>query len=188
MNFYNCKKGNKAIKSLQDITTNEFVTNVNFYQESVDYSPIIEKTEKTVKTTSPNKLILDNLDNACRFIGFDYKTDVSGFTNEDYHEATVPEGFSNFKAAIYEPKIKGKYEVYIYWDTIKDAASNAKWIVYHGDGYTTKYFNQSKTRGWHHHGNYKFDASSYVRLSLPGYFQVADGNVVADAVKFIKIE
>ncbi len=43
--------------------------------------------------------------------------------NNDYHEATVPSGFSNFKAAIYTPHIEGKYAVYIFWDQFRDKAT-----------------------------------------------------------------
>lgn len=186
VNFYNCQIGNKTINSLQDITTNEFVTNVHFWKDSLDLPSVPESSEQCIATTSPDQLVLDNLVTCCRFIGFDYKKSSSAI-NEDYYEAAVPEGFSNFKAAIFEPKITGKYEVYIHWGAFNNKATNAPWIVYHSGGYTTKYFNQNESPGWHRHGIYEFNGSSYVRLALPGYFRITDGNVVADAVKFVKI-
>ena len=184
--FYNCKTGNKPINSPQDISTNEFVENIHFLDDAVDLPFAMKCAEPDIETYQPDELVLDNLDSCCRFIGFTYKKARSGF-NGDYHDATVPEGFSNFKAAIYKPKIAGKYEVFIYWGDFKNKATNAPWIVHHTGGYTTKYFNQNESPGWHEHGIYEFDGFSYVRLPIPGYFRVTDGDVVADAVKFVKI-
>ena len=187
VSFYNCKIGTNSINSLQDISINEFVKNIQFYDESVSLPSPVEIPEPVIETTRPDELVMDNLDNGCRFVGFEYKKDKSSI-NGDYHEASVPEGFSNFKAAIFEPAITGKYEVFIYWGNFKNMATNAPWIVHHSDGYTTKYFNQNDSPGWHQHGIYKFDGSSYVRLALPGYLRITDGNVVADAVKLVKTD
>jgi hypothetical protein len=67
-------------------------------------------------------------------------------------------------------------------------ATNAPWTVKHNAGYKTKYFDQNTSEGWHLHGTYELDGSSWVRLALPGYVNPTDGKVVADAVKFIKEE
>ncbi len=183
--FHNYKSGNKTFNSPEDITTNEFVTNIHFLDDSSGLPPAIKIPETTVETSSPEELVLDNLSSGCRVVGFDYKNESSALQG-DYHEAEVPDGFSNFKAAIYEPKIDGNYEVFIHWGNLTNKATNAPWIVSHANGYTTKYFNQNDSPGWHLHGIYKLDGSSWIRLALPGYFQITNGNVVADAVKFIK--
>lgn len=183
--FANCRIGKNQIDDINDISTNEFVTNVSFSRESLSCQPVeLPSTPKT-STNSPEEMILDNQSDGSRFVGFEYLAGSNGFVNDDYHQATVPEGFSNFKAAIYEPGIEGHYQVYIHWKPIKNGASNAKWIVHHKDGYATRYMNQREGEGWQLHGTYKLDNNSSVRLSLPGYFQIADGNVVADAVKFV---
>jgi hypothetical protein len=65
-------------------------------------------------------------------------------------------------------------------------ATNAPWTVLHQDGYTTKYFDQNASPGWHMHGTYHLDGDSWVRLALPAYVHPTDGKVVADAVRFIK--
>jgi hypothetical protein len=186
--FYNCKIGDDIIDSRDDIVANDFVTNIQFFEDSISYKPVSYRDERAVKTTSPDQLILDNKSRESRFVGFEYMSSEQGFINNDYHESAVPEGFSNFKAAIYEPSIEGEYEVHIHWKPIEHGATNAKWIVQHRDGYTTRYMNQKESEGWQLHGTYHINGSSSVRLSLPGYFQIADGNVVADAVKFVKVK
>lgn len=188
VSFDNCRVGNSKIDDINDITVNGFVTNVSFSNEIMEYQPIEISATTTEIISSPNELILDNKSDGSRFVGFEYATHKSGFVNEDYHFTAVPEGFSNFKAAIYEPCIEGKYEVLIHWKPIENGATNAKWIVQHRDGYTTRYVNQEASEGWQLHGTYQLDGTSSVRLSLPGYFQIADGKVVADAVKFVKVK
>ena len=188
ISFANCRIGNNKIDDINDIAVNEFVTNVSFSDEMMEYQPVGIIATTTEIINAPEELILDNNSDKSRFVGFEYVTGKQGFVNENFHITSVPEGFSNFKAAIYEPKITGKYEVYIHCNTMEDGASNAKWIVQHSDGYATKYLNQQKIEGWQHHGTYQLDHTSSVRLSLPGYFQVADGNAVADAVKFVRIK
>lgn len=185
--FFNCKIGENNINSSEDITINQFVKNIYFSDDSINLpSADISSEPAFAETTTPDEMVIDNLDTGCRFVGFMYKKDRSSM-NGDYHEASVPEGFSNFKAAIFEPEIEGEYEVYIHWGTFKNMATNAPWIVHHSDGYTTRYFNQNESPGWHQHGVYNFDGFSYVRLAIPGYFQITDGNVVADAVKFVRM-
>jgi hypothetical protein len=186
--FKNFAVSGKILQSLNDITTNDFVQNVHFVEDDVKYQPAENNEEYVTKTTSPAELTLDDESPESRFVGFNYVAGEEGFINSNYHKATVPEGFSNFKAAIYEPKITGKYEVYLHWKAIKNGATNAKWIVHHRDGYNTRYLNQGTSEGWHLHGTYHLDGTSSVRLSLPGYFQIADGTVVADAVKFVRID
>jgi hypothetical protein len=185
--FYNCKIGADIIDSRDDIVANDFVTNIQFFEDSISYKPVSYRDERSVKTTSPYQLILDDKSRESRFVGFKYMSGAQGFINNDYHESAVPEGFSNFKAAIYEPYIEGEYKVYVHWYPIENGATNAKWIVQHREGYTTRYMNQKESEGWQLHGTYQLDGTSSVRLSLPGYFQIADGNVVADGVKFVKV-
>ena len=188
ISFANCRIANNKIDDIDDINVNEFVTSVSFSDEIPDYQPIEVQTTFTASTNSPEELMLDNQSDGSRFVGFDYVAGQKGFINKDYHITAVPEGFSNFKAAIYEPGITGTYEIYIHCNDMEESASNAKWIVQHSNGYTTKYMNQQTLEGWQLHGTYQLDHESSVRLTLPGYFQVADGNAVADAVKFVRVK
>lgn len=188
VSFANCRIGSNQIDNVSDIVTNEYVTSISFSDEIPEYQPIDIASFSTASLSSPEELIVDNQSDGSRFVGFEYVTGQKGFVSEDYHITAVPEGFSNFRAAIYEPKITGQYQVYIHCKAINGGASNAKWIVQHSNGYSTKYLNQQMLEGWQLHGSYHLDGTSSVRLSLPGYFQIADGNVVADAVKFTKMK
>jgi len=183
--FKNSRIGDDAIDSIQDIVSNDYVTNVNFTEGDIDIRKKENNKNATIAPTSPDELIIDNSDPRFKSVGFDLKED-SQFWKGDLHQASVPEGFSNFKAAIYEPNIKGTYEVYLHWGDAQNKATNARWVVYHADGYSTKYFDQNNSSGWKLHGRYELNESSYVRLLLPGYFEVTDGDVIADSVKFVK--
>ena len=187
--FYNSYIGDSRIDDPSDLQTNSFISNLHFIEDSSDLPRLDENKKVNASPTSqPDKLVIDNTDDRFMSVGFKLKSGNPGSVNGDYHEASVPEGFSNFKAAIYQPRIEGKYKISIHWGKFKDKATNARWIVYHQNGYNTKYFNQNNTDGWNHHGNYFLNADSYVRLILPGYFKITDGKVVADAVKFERIQ
>jgi len=184
--FKNSQIGDDAIDSIQDLVINEYVTNIHFVDGDIDIRPKTENKMAEGASTSPDELIIENTEPRFKAVGFDLIKGAN-FSEGDYQIASVPKGFSNFKAAIYEPNIAGEYEVYLYWGDTENKATNARWVVYHSDGYTTKYFDQNRSSGWQLHGTYELDESSYVRLLLPGYFQVTNGDVVADAVKFVKV-
>ena len=185
--FQNVVIGGKSLGALSDITTNKFFHDFHFSEAVNDLPPLSESNISAVVTGSPSGLILDDLDERSGFVGFEYIKSGASF-QEDYHEATVPDGFSNFKAAIYKPFIDGEYEIHIYWGSHTGLATNAPWTVHHREGYTTKYFDQNASPGWHKHGTYLLDENSWVRLALPGYVYPTNGKVVADAVKFIRKE
>lgn len=183
--FQNVVIGGKPLSALPDISTNQFVQDVQFSETVIDLPPLTEEKVSAVATESPAELVVDDLDDRSRFVGFQYSKNSSSL-NRDCHEATIPDGFSNFKAAIYEPFIEGTYEIHIYWGDHTGMATNAPWTVHHREGYTTRYFGQNASAGWHVHGTYNLDGSSWVRLALPGYINPTNGNVVADAVKFVR--
>jgi|TARA_B110000037_G_scaffold222859_1_gene300046 hypothetical protein len=187
--FVNCHIGGKKINNHKDIITNEHVTNIQFIEEGA-FKLELEELEQVAEkiTSSPQQIVIDNKDPKCMNVGFEFKSDGFDCFNNDYLEATIPKGFSNFKAVVYEPLIKGKYDIYIYWGNWKHKATNARWIVHHTEGYTSKYFNLNNSPGWNYHGSYNLDTSSYIRLPLPGYYQIADANVIADAVKLVKVK
>ena len=84
-----------------------------------------------------------------------------------------------------EIKEKGKYEVYLWWQPGGDRATNAKIIVNHARGKDIKQLNQRKAivRGWNVIGTYQLDENSYIRISNDN----ANGKIVADAARFLKI-
>lgn len=182
--FYNCKIGTNNIDSLSDLTVNSYVENVNFITNGSTPAPATVTPEPTPVAQNVSEKIIDDGDaSGYKACGFTLGSSSDSY-NGDLNVATVPTGFSNFKAAIYEPNITGTYDVYTYWGAFTSKATNSPWIVYHTGGYTTQYLNQNNTSGWHYLGRFTFDALSYVRLALPGYYVVANNPVVADAVMF----
>ncbi len=184
--FINSYVGSDQIDGREDIVVNDFVGEVFFDQQEPTYH--LDDTFLLVSPSCPDSLIIDNTSHLFLGVGFETVGGEEGYWSDDFAIATVPQGFSNFKAAIFQPKIEGQYHVSIHWGKTQELATNARWLVHHADGFSTKYFDQNNTPGWHYHGNYRFSGSSYVRLLLPGYFQVTDGPVVADAVRFVLVK
>jgi hypothetical protein len=185
--FIDSQIGGDFIDSKEDISTNEFVTNVHFGEKEIKNNAPAKNEYSELKATSPEEFVIDNGDPNYKSFGFEHNGSEPNFTDNDFDEATVPDGFSNFKAAIYTPNIAGKYDIFIHWGDAENKATNSRWLVSHQEGFNTKYFDQNNSEGWHHHGTYSLNQDSYVRLALPGYLQIADGNVMADAVKFVKV-
>jgi hypothetical protein len=78
--------------------------------------------------------------------------------------------------------------VHAYWGDVADADEKAAWIIKHTDGYGVAYVNQRKNPGWHRLGAFNMDANSNVRLVFPNYFEPTRRPVVADAVKFVRVD
>lgn len=187
VHFYNCKIGDNLIDSPNDIT-HKYVENLNFTNDGSEPSAFTVQRQTLPPTSQPIELIMDDGTLGFKAVGFEKQTNWSSSYGRGCMIASVPDGFSNFKAAIYEPRIEGRYQVYIHWGNHHDKATNARWVVKHADGYAVRYVNQNDSPGWHFHGEYRLDGDSSVRLALPGYFQVANNPVVADAVKFLKVD
>lgn len=186
--FYNCKIGKNMIDTPSDLAKRSNVDNLHFISDGSKPDDTVVQQAPPPSTSQPAELILDDGDVGFRSVGFEKKTDKSSSFGKDCMVAAVPTGFSNFKAAIYEPRIRGRYKVYMHLGDFEGKATNARWIVQHADGYAIRYLNQNTSPGWLLHGEYTFDGNSSVRLALPGYFQVADNPVVADAVRFVKVD
>ena len=73
------------------------------------------------------------------------------------------------------------------WGSHTDVATKAPWTVKSVDGYKTIIFNQNMTPGWHSLGKFRLDARSWVKLVDPHYI-ISNGPVVADAVRFYRVE
>ena len=188
VHFYNCRVGENLINGPEDIVTNEYVTDLHFPNKRPVYQPgKAVATDKPAGSSAP-EVILDDGSTGVRFAGFDRVDDQAQFHNNNLRVTEVPQGFSNFKAAIYEPQLEGRYSVAVSGAPVADGTSSARWVINHRKGFTIKYLNQQAESGWQKLGTFDLTPSSYVRLSLPGYFQVADGKTVADAVKFTRIK
>ncbi|MBX3435527.1 MAG: hypothetical protein KF847_19595 [Pirellulales bacterium] len=90
------------------------------------------------------------------------------------------------RAAVYTPRIEGRYEVFVHWGAHRNVATKAPWTVHHQDGYSTTVLNQNDSPGWKRLGVHQFSGDSWVRLADPHY-QISDGPVVADAVRFVRV-
>jgi len=185
VHFYNCKIGSNKIESVDDITINEYVTNLHFVTDGSTPPEYDVEPPAIPAADSPQELIINNTSPKFQGVGFELNPPSPTAYGGDVHVATVPSGFSGYKAAIYEPMIEGEYDVYIHWGDYTAKATNARWIVHHAGGYRVRYMDQNESPGWHFHGRYTLNAASHVRLALPGYFSIADNVVVADAVKFV---
>lgn len=104
--------------------------------------------------------------------------------DKDYLIANVDSNvWAQWQPPLQEP---GQYEIYLWWQPGEDKASNATITINHLGGNETKKLNQKQAivRGWNFIGTYRIDADSYLRISNEN----ADGKIVADAARFLKIE
>ncbi|MEX0701371.1 MAG: hypothetical protein WD069_04685 [Planctomycetales bacterium] len=75
----------------------------------------------------------------------------------------------------------GRYDVYLHWGDVADAATDVPFAVKHAGGLAHQFFVQRNNPGWHFHGSYELTEGSYAQLAGVS----ADGPVVADAVKLV---
>lgn len=122
--------------------------------------------------------IVDNGDAGFSQEGFVTKAD-SGSHKGGVEIATQA---TNKHNARFTPGLTGQYDVYLYWRDFADKDTDVLWTAHHVNGETTHSFSQRHNPGWHFHGTYQLDASSYV--SLDGRKR-QDAEIVADAVKFV---
>jgi len=144
------------------------------------------KFNRVERETEPEVIIIDDLDVATDFYiegkwnrgegGQDYAGDVTW--------AVKGNGESK---AFWRPRLpkSGRYSVYIWYgaDPVNDHATNAPFIVKYKGGEETFAINLKKNYGkWNYIGEFKFKkgSSGYVMTSND-----ANGNVLADAVKFV---
>jgi hypothetical protein len=144
--------------------------------------------QEPIALRSPEELLIDDGDEGFRSYGFTANSRFADAWDGDARIGQVADAFGKYAAAIYEPKIKGLYEVHAYCGDIDDADEKAAWVVKHADGYATAYVNQRKNPGWRRLGIFNLDGHSNVRLAFPNYFEPTVRPVIADAVKFVRVE
>lgn len=186
VHLYRCTSQGKPITDAGMLETNEWVDPVRICSKRADcepgHLPPVVKTPGRALT----ELVIDNGDEGYAAYGFERLTQVPGAMRGDIDTADVPDGFSNFRAAVYEPRLQGRYRIEVHWGDHDRKATNAQWVVFHEAGYTTRHLSQSRTPGWHELGEFELNGDSHVRLTLPGYFVRANWPVVADAVRFTR--
>jgi hypothetical protein len=81
----------------------------------------------------------------------------------------------------------GSYQVFIWWGTSPQGATNAPYTVHHMEGTTTVRVNMNGPAGagglWYNLGVYNFSAGAAGNVTLS---DDANGYVVADAVRFLE--
>ena len=171
---------NKAASSVIVSDSRVIVTQLNpTIKFSVNVNGASGKAFK-VKFELGEELIIDDGDSGFTRSGFgSYYTDKpTSYNNDVRFDFTFGAG----DYARYTPNVTGEYAIYVMWGNYTNKATDAPYTVRHTGGDTTIDFDQNNTPGWHYHGTYMLDGTSYVEISGS-----ADGHVVADAVKFVPI-
>jgi len=139
-------------------------------------------------TTAGSPIILDNTNSAVSFTGtWGTSVNVSGYYGSNYRFANNADVLST---ATFTPSIStaGKYDVYVWYTTGTDRASNAPFAISYAGGTNTVFVNQRGNGGtWNliasglpfTNGN-----SGFVRLSN----RASNTVVIADAVQFVYAE
>jgi hypothetical protein len=139
-----------------------------------------------VNATTTDEVILDNTDlNGVTITGsWTTSTAIAGYYKSNY--LTSPAGSAS--SVTFTPNLPaaGQYQVFARWTTSTDRATNAPFAVVDVDGtHTVREYLRNNNGQWISLGLYNFTAGpgGSVRLSA----STADGIVIADAVKFVKL-
>lgn len=165
-----------------DVKLGPYVEDLSF--EAV---PMVRVAEQQLDPTGrdpyqPQELILDNdHSQSWAFAGEGLRILPCGDAHDG--ETWILDSLGWGHAAVFTPQVDGRYQISVHWGTHTDVATRAPWTVKHAEGYTTKVFNQNNSPGWRSLGSFHLDAKSWVRLVDPHY-QISNGPVVADAVRF----
>jgi hypothetical protein len=172
----------RPVKFAEELTLGEFVRDVQFAAK-----PSLQLSKPpAVKGSTRKELVLDNGGEGCwAFAGENLHT----IEQKGSHNGTAwrIDRLGWGRAAAYEPRLEGRYEVAVYWGDQEGAATTAPWTVFHRDGYTTQLLDQNHSAGWHRLGKFQFGPESWVRLVDPHY-ALSDGPVIADAVRFRRVD
>ncbi len=111
---------------MSDIERNEFVNAIKFLSEAEQAVPLpIEKAkinqESLSKRLTPDELIINDGDKSFRSFGFKQQTASDNDYGNNFSIGKVIDKFGQYAASIYEPKIEGHFEVYVYWGKHVDA-------------------------------------------------------------------
>jgi len=182
--FINCTLGGELLTSAAGFKTNEHVSGLHF----VDQMPTPKVfPDETLPGRQLAELTIDNGDPGFwAFGGKDLRTleDVSAAVGRS---ATRLNKLGWGHAAVYVPELAGRYEIHIHWIAQPGLFSRTPWTVHHTSGYQTTTFPADTAAGWHALGVFELDGSSWVRLVDPHY-RISDGPVIADAVRFVRVE
>ncbi|MGE9267719.1 MAG: hypothetical protein ACQKBY_06450 [Verrucomicrobiales bacterium] len=180
--FVDCELGGKKLSSAEGFVMNEFVAGLHFPQELPEWK---EFPEEKIATRSPAELVLDaGEEGAWAFAGAGGLSEVA-LTGSVGGQALRLASLGWGHAAVYEPRLAGRYEVFVNHVKGDSFSTKSPWTVRSVGGYDTTILGAEAEAGWHSLGVFELDGRSWVRLVDPHY-QVSDGPVAADAVRFVK--
>lgn len=181
--FIDCTFRGKPLTSAKNFRVNEHVTGLHF----VDTMPERKVTPvETVKGRQLPQLTIDNGDPGFWAFGGDGLQHLEATDRAVGGNASLLKKLGWGHAAVYVPELEGRYEISIHWVAHPELSSKTPWTVHHTNGYDTTTFPSDTKAGWHSLGTFELDGTSWVRLVDPHY-QISDGPVVADAVRFIRV-
>jgi hypothetical protein len=130
--------------------------------------------------TLPTEIIVDNP--AAVFVGsWPSSTSVAGYygSNYQYHAAGTGSNTATWSFTI---PTAGYWQVYAWWTSSSNRATNAPYAVGYSGGSVLVTVNQQVNGGsWQSLGTFSFNAGTYtVRLT-----DNANGNVIADAIRLV---
>lgn len=172
----------QPVKSLAELNLGKFVDDVR-----LSARPKLKLVRRPApQGAEPEELVLDNGGPSCWAFG---GNDLHTIEQEDCRggKAWRVNRLGWGRAAAYEPRLSGWYEIEVYWGDHEDVATAAPWTVFHRNGYTTQLLDQNHSAGWHRLGEFELAPDSWVRLVDPHY-AISNGPVIADAVRFRRIE
>jgi hypothetical protein len=181
-----CRVGGRLLMDKRDLTLGKHVYGVRFTSTPDEGPELSFGAEADVATTNPPEVLLDNGDEGTWAFGgkglsiVDAERSHGGST---WRLQTLGPGH----AAVYEPRLSGRYEVAIYVPVVDDAKGVAPWTVRHTKGYSTHLIDEGEAPGWRVVGVYDLAGDSWVRLIDP-HHRVSQGSVAADAVRFRRVE
>jgi hypothetical protein len=180
--FQGCRRNRRPF-SPSDVRMGPYVQDVAFDDSPFATPQIVAGGETDgPQASAPAELVMDDEDEgtwAYAAVGLQKQPcqDAVG------GEAWVFDGLGWGRAAVFMPRIQGRYEVSVHWGTHHGLATKAPWTVRHQDGYSTSVLDQNDSPGWKSLGAFELNEASWVRLADP-HDQISNGAVVADAVRF----
>ena len=104
---------------------------------------------------------------------------------DDYHFAYAGDGSSTFSFFMDMPE-SGIYEVYSWWVSGTNRATNARYLVQSSEGVDEVFMNQRQNgSNWNLLGSWFFEEASEGKVTIDNS---GDGIVMADAVRFVLLE
>jgi hypothetical protein len=158
-----------------------------FAYQVCDTTALCDTAEVRVNVAAGEVIIIDNADATGVTINGTWSSDtaISPYWASDYlHDQNAGQGT---KSVTFTPDLVGGiYEVYVWWPADPSNASNTPVEIHYSGGTTALSLNQRQNGGqWNYLGALIFNPGTggYVTIQTTG----ADGYVIADAVRFVKV-